>query len=67
MPSSSKQTQNPDKNKEIKNPDGYKIIIGCDDGSVKDFSMTSETTVHDSGNILHDKIYSMAKTPDNKS
>ena len=62
-----KQVQNSDKNKEIKYPDGFKLFFGCQCGSVQEFSMISETSVHDAGKILGYSISSMAKTFDNRS
>ena len=61
------QVQNSDKNTEIKYPDCIKLFVGCGDGSVKEFSMISETSVYDSDKILDNYIISMAKTFDNKS
>ena len=60
------QVQNFDKNTDIKYPNGSRLFFGCGDGSVQEFSMISETTVHDHGKILS-RIVSMAKTSDNKS
>ena len=48
-------------------PEGNKIFFGLSDGSLFKFSMISKTIVYDFGQILNDKICSMAKTIDNKS
>ena len=61
------QVQNSDKNTEIKYPESNRLFIGCNNGSVKEFSIVLKKIVHDHGQILYDDINPMAKTPDNKS
>ena len=61
-----KQVQNSDKNTEIKYPKGDKVFGGLNQGSVIEFSMISETIVHDFGGFSESRIASMAKTFDNK-
>ena len=43
------------------------MFVGCQDGSVEEFSMVENKTVHNFGRILHDPIRSMTVTLDNKS
>ena len=66
QPEISKQVQNSEKNIEIKHPKGDRLLIGLLKGSVLDLSLIEKKTIH------HKKtssigLFSMAKTPDNKS
>ena len=44
-----------------------RLFVGCSDGSVQEFSIIENKTVHDIGKILDNRIVSMDKTLDNKS
>ena len=63
----SKQAQNSDKNTETKSLGFDKMFVGCQDGSVLEFSMISKKIEHNFGKILNHPICSMAKTFDSKS
>ena len=67
MRSFKKQVLNSQKNTEIKYPEGDKMFAGFFDGSIQGFSMSPEITVDDYGQVSNNVIYSMAKTPNNKS
>ena len=55
------------KDTEIKYPKGYKLFVSYQDGSVIEFSLIENKIIHDHGQIFNNRIFSMAKTFDNKS
>ena len=63
----SKQVQNSDKNTEIKRLGDDKLFIPYIDCLFLEFSLISKPIVYDLGKNSFDYIFSIAKTPDNKS
>ena len=61
------QAQNPEKNIEIKYPDGDQLFIGYADCSLLEFSMIGKKSVYDFGEVLDRYLFSLEKTLDNKS
>ena len=66
-----KQVQNSDNNTEIKYCEDDKLILGCSEGSLLEFSIKENKkvcrVVHDFVKFIDFGIFWMAKTPDNKS
>ena len=61
------QVQNSEKNPEIKYPEGDTLFVGDKYGCLHKISMIGKKTVGAFSITYNDSIYSIAKTPDNKS
>lgn len=61
------ELQKPEESSTKKYPNGDQLFVGCDDGSVFEYSLNQKKVVHDFKKIFNTEITSITTTIDNKA